>query len=96
MAGGFAMIAGIGTHRWVTKQQEEHAIEVGTGRVEGMTARRHTSAEFVRFLHQLVATQPVRREIQQNSTGTRQLGRLTVTGSLRSCQGRCATRRRSS
>jgi transposase len=40
------------------------ALEVGTGHVEGMTAARHTSAEFVRFLERLVATQPKRREIQ--------------------------------
>jgi transposase len=39
------------------------ALEVGTGRVEGMTATRHTSAEFVRFLDRLVATQPRRRAI---------------------------------
>lgn len=39
------------------------ALEVGTGRVEGMTAARHTSAEFVRFLDRLVATQPRRRAI---------------------------------
>ena len=39
------------------------ALEVGTGRVAGMTAARHTSAEFVRFLDQLVATQPKRRAI---------------------------------
>ena len=39
------------------------ALEVGTGHVEGMTASRHTSAEFVRFLDRLVATQPARREI---------------------------------
>jgi transposase len=39
------------------------ALEVGTGRVEGMTAERHTSATFVRFLDQLVATQSKRREI---------------------------------
>ena len=39
------------------------ALEVGTGRVEGMTASRHTSAEFIRFLDRLVATQSARREI---------------------------------
>lgn len=39
------------------------ALEVGTGRVEGMTAARHTSATFVRFLDQLVAGQPKRRAI---------------------------------
>lgn len=39
------------------------ALNVATGRVEGMTAQRHTSAEFLRFLDQLVATQPKRRAI---------------------------------
>jgi transposase len=39
------------------------ALDVGTGRVNGMTAERHTSATFVRFLDQLVATQPKRRAI---------------------------------
>ena len=39
------------------------ALDVGTGHVEGMTAARHTSAEFLRFLDQLVATQPRRRAI---------------------------------
>lgn len=39
------------------------ALNVGTGHVEGMTAVRHTSAEFLRFLDRLVATQPKRRAI---------------------------------
>lgn len=39
------------------------ALNVGTGHVQGMTATRHTSAEFVRFLDSLVATQPKRKEI---------------------------------
>lgn len=39
------------------------ALNVGTGRVNGMTASRHTSAEFVRFLDALVATQSTRKEI---------------------------------
>lgn len=39
------------------------ALNVATGRVEGMTAQRHTSAEFLRFLDRLVATQPTRRAI---------------------------------
>lgn len=39
------------------------ALEVGTGRVEGMTAARHTSATFVHFLDRLVAGQPKRRAI---------------------------------
>ena len=39
------------------------ALDVATGRVEGMTAERHTSAEFLRFLDRLVATQPKRRAI---------------------------------
>jgi transposase len=39
------------------------ALEVGTGRVEGMTVPRHTSVAFVRFLDRLVATQSKRRAI---------------------------------
>lgn len=39
------------------------ALNVGTGRVEGMTAARHTSADFLAFLERIVATQPKRREI---------------------------------
>jgi transposase len=39
------------------------ALNVGTGRVEGMTAARHTSAMFIRFLDQLVAETPTRRAI---------------------------------
>lgn len=39
------------------------ALEVGTGHVEGRTVARHTSAAFVAFLDQVVATQPKRREI---------------------------------
>jgi len=39
------------------------ALEVGTGRVEGMTAARHTSQEFVAFLDRVVATHSPRREI---------------------------------
>lgn len=39
------------------------ALNVGTGRVNGMTTERHTSAEFVRFLDGLVATQPKRRAV---------------------------------
>ena len=39
------------------------ALNVGTGRVEGMTAARHTSQEFVVFLDRVVATQSRRREI---------------------------------
>lgn len=39
------------------------ALDVATGRVEGMTAERHTSATFVRFLDQLVAATPKRRAI---------------------------------
>ncbi len=39
------------------------ALDVGTGHVEGMTAARHTSAEFLRFLDRLVAGQPKRRAI---------------------------------
>jgi transposase len=39
------------------------ALDVATGRIEGMTASSHSSPVFVRFLDQLVATQPKRREI---------------------------------
>jgi transposase len=39
------------------------ALNVGTGRVQGMTATRHTSAEFVRFLDGVVATVPKRQDI---------------------------------
>lgn len=34
------------------------ALEVATGRVEGMTAARHTSADFLTFLDQVVASAP--------------------------------------
>lgn len=39
------------------------ALEVGTGHVEGRTAARHTSQEFIAFLDHVVATQPKRRAI---------------------------------
>ena len=39
------------------------ALNVGTGEVEGMTAARHTSAEFLGFLDRVVATQPKQREL---------------------------------
>lgn len=39
------------------------ALDVGTGRVEGMTAAHHTSKDFLAFLDQVVATQPKRRQI---------------------------------
>ena len=39
------------------------ALNVGTGAVEGMTAARHTSADFLAFLDRVIATQPRRREI---------------------------------
>ena len=39
------------------------ALNVGTGEVAGMTAARHTSADFLVFLERVVATQPRRREI---------------------------------
>ena len=39
------------------------ALNVGTGAVEGMTAARHTSADFLLFLDRVVATQSPRREI---------------------------------
>lgn len=39
------------------------ALNVGTGAVEGMTAARHTSAEFIVFLDRVLASQSRRREI---------------------------------
>jgi transposase len=39
------------------------ALNVGTGEVEGMTAARHTSNDFVAFLDRVIARQPKRREI---------------------------------
>lgn len=39
------------------------ALEVATGRVEGKTAARHTSVEFIDFLDQVVATAPKRKAI---------------------------------
>ena len=39
------------------------ALNVGTGEVEGMTAARHTSAEFILFLDRVLTSQPRRREI---------------------------------
>lgn len=39
------------------------ALNVGTGRVQGMTATRHTSAQFVRFLDGVVATVPKGRDV---------------------------------
>lgn len=39
------------------------ALNVGTGAIEGMTAARHTSADFLAFLDRVVATQSPRREI---------------------------------
>lgn len=39
------------------------ALNLGTGEVEGMTAARHTSADFLAFLDRVVATQPRGRAI---------------------------------
>lgn len=39
------------------------ALNVGTGKVEGMTAARHTSADFIAFLDRVVLTQPKKRDI---------------------------------
>jgi transposase len=39
------------------------ALEVGTGKVDGMPAARHTSAEFLRFLERLIAPLPRHQEI---------------------------------
>jgi transposase len=38
-------------------------LDVKTGKVEGKTAKRHTSAEFIDFLGQVVATAPRAQEI---------------------------------
>lgn len=39
------------------------ALNVGTGEVQGMTAERHTSADFLVFLNRVVSTQPRRSDI---------------------------------
>jgi transposase len=39
------------------------ALDVATGKVQGKTAERHTSSEFVAFLSALVAEQPADREV---------------------------------
>ncbi len=39
------------------------ALNVGTGEIEGMTAARHTSAEFLAFLNRVLAAQRARGEI---------------------------------
>jgi len=39
------------------------ALNTATGEVLGKTSARHTSAEFIAFLEQLLATQPVSREV---------------------------------
>jgi transposase len=39
------------------------ALDVQTGKVQGKTAKRHTSAEFVAFLEQVVASAPAAKEI---------------------------------
>ncbi len=39
------------------------ALDVGTGRVEGMTADRHTSANFLRFLEQVIRAQRRGKEV---------------------------------
>ena len=39
------------------------ALDVATGKIQGKTAERHTSSEFVAFLSSLVAEQPADREI---------------------------------
>ena len=39
------------------------ALNTQTGTIVGRTAARHTSAEFVEFLHTVVSTQPRRREV---------------------------------
>jgi hypothetical protein len=39
------------------------ALNPQTGEVLGQTASRHTSQEFVAFLEEVVATQPIEREV---------------------------------
>jgi transposase len=39
------------------------ALDVQTGKVQGKTAKRHTSAEFIDFLEQVVASAPAPQEI---------------------------------
>jgi transposase len=39
------------------------ALNVGTGEVEGMTAARHTTQDFLAFLDRVLATQPPRQEV---------------------------------
>ena len=39
------------------------ALDLQTGRVQGKTAQRHTSAEFILFLEQVVASAPAAKEI---------------------------------
>jgi transposase len=39
------------------------ALEVGTGRVDGLPVPRHTSTEFLRFLDQVIAPYPRHQEI---------------------------------
>jgi hypothetical protein len=39
------------------------ALDVKTGKVHGRTWRRHTSADFLAFLQEIVATTAVRKEI---------------------------------
>ncbi|MFN2397912.1 MAG: IS630 family transposase, partial [Gemmatimonadaceae bacterium] len=39
------------------------ALNVGTGQVEGMTAARHTSQDFIAFLDRVIAKEPKRRDI---------------------------------
>jgi transposase len=39
------------------------ALDVGTGRIEGMTSERHTSKEFVAFLDRVIRSQPKEQKI---------------------------------
>ena len=47
------------------------ALNTRTGDLIGKTTARHTSAEFVDFLGQIVASQPDGREILQSGRGSR-------------------------
>ena len=58
-----------------------------TGSVEGTTAARHTSAEFLRFLDRVIATQPARKEIHliaDNLSGPTVVATVTISRSRQS------------
>jgi transposase len=51
------------------------ALEVHTGHVEGMTAERHTSADFLTFLNKVIRTQPTEQKIISSVTISRPIRR---------------------